>query len=136
MWGAEQDLGISYIRNWIPEIDLSKSRAFVRRWFDGEFPSTVLAPLEEAAHLQLSACAKSIHRAKAEGVALAVLVTHDWNVLLLREHFLGLRHEESGWPDFLDAVLVHERGSDLVLTYSDKQVEVPNVYSQGSDTFP
>ncbi len=38
-------------------------------------------------------------------------VAHDWNVLLLRERILGIRHEDAGWPDFLDGViLTHEKG--------------------------
>ena len=37
---------------------------------------------------------------------LLVLVTHDWNVMLVREAILGLTHEEVGWLDYLDGLLI------------------------------
>jgi hypothetical protein len=39
-----------------------------------------------------------------------MLVSHDWNVLTVREHLLGLMWEEHGWVDFLDGVVMRQEG--------------------------
>jgi hypothetical protein len=31
-------------------------------------------------------------------------VSHDWNILVLRELLLGVLHEDAGWLNFLDGL--------------------------------
>ncbi len=48
---------------------------------------------------------------------LVVDVTHDWNLMVLLEHFLGLTHEETGWPSYLDYILVERSCGGLTMRY-------------------
>jgi hypothetical protein len=89
---------------------------FVRAWFGGELPATVIQPLAVAAAGQLGALER---RLGADPGQLVIVVAHDWNVLLLREAFLGLRHEEIGWPPFLDGPLLRRRGDQLELRWRE-----------------
>lgn len=81
---------------------------FIRHWFDGRFNPAVIAPCHVTAEN---------HRRLAEAViadadpdTLTMLVTHDWDILTLRETFLKVRHEEVGWVDFLDGVAMARDG--------------------------
>ena len=56
---------------------------------------------------------------------LHVLVTHDWNVLSVREGFMGMRHERDGWPDFMDGVVVTRAGAQVCLRWAAHQVTIP-----------
>ncbi len=81
---------------------------FLRLWFDGRYPSDQIAPLARLASAQMSAVL-----AQLEGSPSPVVidVTHDWNLMLLREHYLGLRHEDADVPAYLDSVAVLRRGA-------------------------
>jgi len=75
--------------------------AYLRAWLDGVIPDDVLVAKREAGRGQLRAV---VELAPAAG-DLTVMVTHDWNIALLRETLLGLTHEAFGWPGFLDGIL-------------------------------
>jgi hypothetical protein len=81
---------------------------FLRLWFDGAYPPARIAPLSEAAGYEMR---QAIGHLDASTVPLSIGVTHDWNLLLLRERYLGLRHEEVGLPSYLDSVAVLRRGA-------------------------
>lgn len=88
---------------------------FLRDWFDGKLPADVLMPRREAALGQVAAVLE--HLAGAGGLrtdALHVFVSHDWNILLVREEMLGHRLEE-GWPHFLDGFALSVDGDDVVI---------------------
>jgi broad specificity phosphatase PhoE len=94
---------------------------FLRRWFDGVYSRREIAPLSEAAAYMLGRIRE--HLSVLRGPA-AVGVTHDWNLMLLRESYLGLRHEEVGVPAFLDSVALLERSGKLVLWSLGRTVEL------------
>lgn len=86
---------------------------FVTAWREGHLPATIIQPLADAAREQLG-CALEALRGAGPG-ELHILVTHDWNVLTVREATLGVRHEEAGWVDFLDGVVVVRNGEGIRL---------------------
>ena len=86
---------------------------FIRAWFDGELPSDVFEPRSAAARTQLAAVSEALRAPAADDVA-HVLVTHDWNLAIVREELLGVTPERT-WPEFLDGVVVSLDGDELVV---------------------
>lgn len=81
---------------------------FLRAWFEGELPPGVLHDPHHGAHLQLQALTR---RLTPDLRGLLVAVSHDWNIMLVREVFFRLRHEDVGWLHYLDGLtLVREPG--------------------------
>jgi len=119
------DLGGPYMRgdwDYVSRlIDQIGQDSFIRQWFDGILPEHVLMPLEEAALNQMAILAGQL----ANTGPSAINVTHDWNILILREWAFNLRHEDLGWPDFLDGVLAQRVNSSIHLCYHGKRAEIP-----------
>jgi len=86
--------------------------AFLRAWFDGTYPPRLIAPLAEAAAFEMK---EALSRLEDSPSPVTVAVTHDWNLLLLRERYLGLRHEDVGVPAYLDSVALLRRGESVAL---------------------
>lgn len=93
---------------------------FLRRWFDGALPASLVQPCTEAASDQVAAAVEVLDH--PERPRLAVLVSHDWNLMLVREHFFGVRHEDAGWIDFLDGVSIRRAAEGLALSYRGRVV--------------
>lgn len=101
--GVVDDLGSSYLRDpaRVAQAYLEGGREFVRAWFDGRVDDGIIAPCDVVARLQIDAMTSLLHRND-----VVVAVSHDWNIAALREHALGARFEDVGWPEFLDGVVV------------------------------
>ncbi len=84
---------------------------FLRAWFDGAYPPDRIASLDEAAAFEMK---EALRRLDDSPSPVALAVTHDWNLMLLRERYLGLRHEDVGVPAYLDSVAL--LGRDGVTT--------------------
>jgi broad specificity phosphatase PhoE len=123
--GILPELGGPYVLDLPATIRLSNElRArYPRAWFDGELPPGVAMPRDEASDLTLSGVDKVLRA--AEPRTLLVLVTHDWNVLLVRESVLSLRFEDVGWIDYLDGLLVVPTAEGLEVSWRDHQRQVP-----------
>jgi hypothetical protein len=80
---------------------------FMRAWFEGRFDPKCLLPTPQAADMVLSQVVSGL--SNADG-CLDIHVSHDWEVVLLREELLGVRYEDAGWVDYL---------SGLAFTMSD-----------------
>ncbi|HEY1100636.1 MAG TPA: histidine phosphatase family protein [Myxococcota bacterium] len=101
--GVVDSLGANYLRDpaRVAEEATKRGPVFVRDWFDGVFGDTVIAPCAEVAGglVEVFAGLLGQHR-------FVIGVSHDWNIAAVREHMLGLRYEDVGWPPFLDGVVV------------------------------
>jgi broad specificity phosphatase PhoE len=106
--GVVNDLGDTYLRDpaRVAEAYRLGGKEFIRAWFDGRIDGDVIAPCKDVATLQVDALRglMTVHRA-------VVAVSHDWNIAALREHALGARFEDVGWPEFLDGVVVRADGT-------------------------
>lgn len=78
--------------------------SFVRAWFGGRLSPGIVAEARAAARGLLDTALDEL--ARTPSGSLGLLVSHDWNVLLVRELYLGVRHEEVGWLDYLDGVVL------------------------------
>ncbi len=123
--GILPELGGPYVLDLAATVRLSNElRArYPRAWFDGELPPGVALPRDEASDLTLRAVA-SVLAAAAPGTLL-VLVTHDWNVLLVRESVLELRFEDVGWVDYLDGLLIVPVDEGLEVSWRDHRRALP-----------
>jgi hypothetical protein len=111
--GGDEVLTGSYIRSPEALVALADEMGprFVRAWLDGKVDPEVIAPIQDAARWHLEVVRRVLSRAAPHEAH--VLVTHDWNLLAVRESLLGLRHEEAGWPEFLDGPLFVPEGDRL-----------------------
>ncbi len=122
--GAHEALGIAYIRDRARAGRLSAEHGdhFVRLWFEGRVPADVVAPPRELAEQKLDFV--RAHWRSAGPGTLDLHVSHDWNVIALREHWTGVRHEEAGWLTFLDGVTFSPQGSGCRVRYRDVAREI------------
>ena len=79
---------------------LRHGRGFVRAWFDGDIDADVIDPSDIVAGRQIAALVEVLQQH-----SFVVAVSHDWNIAAVREHALGQRFEDHGWPQFLDGVV-------------------------------
>lgn len=86
-------------------------QGFVRAWFDGRLDPAVIDPCAVAAE-RLCGLMHARIAAAAPG-ELVIMVSHDWEIMTLRETFLGARHEAVGWADFLDGLVLARDGDVL-----------------------
>lgn len=77
---------------------------FVSEWFSGQVASTIITPPAKVAQNTLDYLLPLLSENDGPGRRLDLHVSHDWNLLVMREMLFGLRHEEAGWLDFLDGV--------------------------------
>jgi len=97
---------------------------FVRFWFSGEIPEDVVQPMELAVYNQLGFLKEHLRTERRPGV-VDIHVSHDWNVMLLREGIFGVRMEEVGIPQYLDGVLVFHKNGKLHASYREALKPVP-----------
>jgi hypothetical protein len=107
--GPMPEIGGPYILGKIEELPSIVGRfgfeRFLRKWFDGDLPDGLMLDLKKAAELQLKAFRASLDGEKSSHI----LVSHDWNIMLLREYFFRLKHEDIGTPGFLDGLGLYRR---------------------------
>ncbi|MHB9110220.1 MAG: histidine phosphatase family protein [Armatimonadota bacterium] len=92
-------------------------RDIIRGWFDGRLDPAMIDPCPVAAEKLLRVAEFAGDGAGAD--SLTVLVTHDWELLTLRETFLGVRHEEVGWVDFLDGLAMARDGEGWLIRWRE-----------------
>ncbi|HEY3353993.1 MAG TPA: histidine phosphatase family protein [Polyangia bacterium] len=118
-------LGGPYVRDVAGMVRLvgTLGARYARAWFDGEVPDSVMAPRDQVARQIVGVVADLVAAAAPD--ALLVLVTHDWNVMLVRESILGITHEEVGWLDYLDGLLVTRAGDGVDVDWHGRAARVP-----------
>jgi hypothetical protein len=118
------ELGGPYITgNWdavVAAIEKHGQTNFIRKWFDNELPGTLIMSLKQAAHVQLKILLDQLSSAQTSFLN----VTHDWNIMILREYFFKLRHEEIGIPDYLDGLFAYVSDGQLFLQYHEHEVKL------------
>jgi broad specificity phosphatase PhoE len=87
-----------------------QGHGFMRSWFIGQFDPDWISPTSEAADIVLAPLLQRMMEGEAD--QLDIHVSHDWEIMLLREELLGVRYEEAGWIDYLGSIHFsgHENG--------------------------
>ena len=92
---------------------------FFRDWFDGRVASGLIDSVESAARSMVGDAVTALGDAR-----FVALVSHDWNVMLLREHLFGLRHEEIGGVGYLEGVALVTTQRGVLACYGDRVVDL------------
>lgn len=129
--GPEDALGVDYI------IDLKEAgrltvqhgNHFVRLWLSGQVAPTVMRAAEQVAARKLAFLTRRLQEPCPHGRRLDVHVSHDWNIIVLRELVCGVRHEEAGWLNFLDGVAFSSVAAGLYAVYREHAVARPLPWS-------
>jgi hypothetical protein len=88
---------------------------FIRSWIEGEFSPDILMDAREVADRIFFCAIRGLTETGENNID--VLVTHDWNMYLLKEFGLGLTHEDHGEVDFLEGVVLFEKEGEIYLTH-------------------
>jgi hypothetical protein len=119
--GYLQELGGPYITgDWgaiVASIENQGHARFIRRWFDNELPPTLIMSLPDAAYIEFQILARQLTSSNVSSIN----VTHDWNIMIMREYFFNLKHEIIGDPDFLDGLYAFKSGEKIILRYHDNE---------------
>jgi hypothetical protein len=75
---------------------------FMRAWFDGKFHPEWIKPAPQAADMVLAPVLNALSDGGNDN--LDVHVSHDWELVLLREELLRVRYEEAGWIEYLEGM--------------------------------
>lgn len=124
--GAHEELGIDYIRDVAEAGRLSviHGEHFMRLWFEGRVPANVIDPVPHLAARKLDFVRRRLGEVAARPGTLDLHVSHDWNIILCREHFVGVRHEDAGWLTFLDGVTFSPATRGLRVAYREHAREI------------
>jgi broad specificity phosphatase PhoE len=125
MLGEDGRLGGPYMLNVPAALDKAGDlgHRFVREWFDGRICSSLLKSRRETAREQIATVDDHLGRAKQ---GLVVMVTHDWNLLAVREEFFGVRHEVDQWPGFMDGLIIWRSAEHIHIALGDAVATVPS----------
>ena len=125
--GEAEVLGVDYVADPAETARLATQHGdhFIRLWFSGEVGPKVIRTAEEIAGRKLTYFANHLRAPCLHGKRLDLHVSHDWNILTLRELLCGVRHEEVGWLDFLDGVAFTTEGGGIRAIYRDRAVKGP-----------
>jgi hypothetical protein len=96
---------------------------FVREWFDGRICSSLLKSRRKTALEQIATVDDHLCCAKQ---GLVVMVTHDWNLLAVREELFGLRHEDDRWPGFMDGLVIWRSTDHIHIALGDAVADLPS----------
>ena len=124
--GPREELGVDYILdlNEAGRLTIKHSDNFVRLWFTGQVPATVIRPAPGLAERKVNYLAARLREPNPQGRRLDLHVSHDWNIIILRELLLGVRHEDAGWLTFLDGVAFTPESERLRAFYRERAADV------------
>lgn len=117
--GAREEIGIDYI------VDLAEAGRltvlhgdhFVRLWVEGKIPPTVVRSPQSLTTLQTDFVGARLREPTGGGRRLDLHVSHDWNIMALREVLLQIRFEAAGWLTFLDGVTFTDDATGMRAIY-------------------
>jgi len=119
--GPRNCLGGSYLVDHTSALPLADQLGpkFVRTWFSGGISPAIIKSLSDALAEHTQYILSELGSSPAPAT-LDVHVTHDWNVMVIREGIFGICYEDVGWPDYLDGIVLHESNGRRIASYHDK----------------
>lgn len=119
----EPALGVDYILDMAEAGLLSDLHGehFVRLWISGEISQAVIRETSTIVETKMSYLIGKLEEPNSGGRRLDLHVSHDWNILIMREHVLGVRLEDAGWAMFLDGMAFSISAGQLISVYRDQR---------------
>lgn len=129
--GPDDALGVDYIMDLTEagRLTVQHGNHFVRLWFSGQVAPTVIRAPEQIAARKLAFLTQRLQEQSPRGRRLDLHVSHDWNIIVLRELVCGVPHEEAGWLNFLDGVAFSPTAGGLSAVYREHRVTKPLPWS-------
>ncbi|KQM11210.1 hypothetical protein AOA80_10080 [Methanomassiliicoccales archaeon RumEn M1] len=130
--GPERNLCAPYMKD---ESCLARAaqvgKGFIREWFEGQLDEEWILDTAAAADMVMAPIVERLQEPGGEG-RLDIHVSHDWEISLLREELFGLRHEDVGWPPFLDGILFRADGGKIKVMYNSHETSFKMVNGRRS----
>ena len=104
--GPQEALGVSYIQDLAEAGHMHHKHGddFIRLWFTGQVPTSIILSPDGIATRKIVHVSQHLAEETSHGRRLDLHVSHDWNIIIMRELLLGVQHEQAGWLNFLDGV--------------------------------
>ncbi len=96
---------------------------FMRAWFNGEIDKEWILPAPVASDKVLRPILERL--ADPNGTTrLDIHVSHDWEVILLRDTLFGTRYEQDGWIGYLDGIVFIRDGPKVLARWGELHTEI------------
>jgi len=120
--GPTSFLGGSYLIDVDKALDKADELGseFIRAWFDGELSQNMLKPLKDSTEEHLMHLVKDLKSLESED-SVSLYITHDWNTMVIREGLFSLKHEDIGFPDFMDGFVFTKDSEGIFAYYKTKE---------------
>jgi len=86
-------------------LDAGEWAKFFRNWFEGKYSPDIIEDASQAAQTSLNALLELLQEPSAGG---NICISHDINLFLIKEYYLGLRPEDNEYIQFLEGVILYE----------------------------
>jgi hypothetical protein len=110
----------------VSEMEKIGGMKFVRKWLDGDVENPIMTDPRKVAARTVKGIIDSKKRKTSGQNTIDIHVTHDLNVLSVKEILLGIRVEDVGWPNYLGGILfIHcSDRMGLICEHSSKKVRI------------
>lgn len=98
--------------------------SFIRKWIDGGIPEDVIMSPYSASFHMLEFLKQLL---VSEKPVINICITHDWNMYLMREIFLGLMQEDAGEVAFLEGIAIYEKGGELFMAGKGVERQITDI---------
>ncbi|MBW1848699.1 MAG: histidine phosphatase family protein [Deltaproteobacteria bacterium] len=90
------------------------SLSFIRSWLDGDFSSELIDNPVDSAQKIVGFAKEKLTESLEDHID--IFVSHDWNLYLVKEVFLGLKHEDYGNVEYLEGVVLYAQNGNIYIT--------------------
>ena len=115
---VSKDISPFYVVDFTKVIEIileQETPVFIRNWLNNEFPESTIMNAKAAATRMFSLMINNFQELPEN--TFDIFVTHDWNMYLLKELGLGLRHEDYGNIEYLEGIVLFEKEDRLFITH-------------------
>lgn len=87
---------------------------FIRDWLDGKIAPEIMLDSEDSSGRVINFLVKRLNETAENHINICV--SHDMVLFTLKEHALGLRHEDVGIPEYLEGVIIYNDNNEIYIT--------------------
>ncbi len=98
---------------------------FIRYWFEGNISTDIIDRRDNAAKEIVAFLTTELKELPENHINLTI--SHDWNMYLIKESFLGLKHEDTGNVEYLEGAVIYEENDQMYIAHHQCEPEVLNV---------
>ncbi|WP_455364295.1 histidine phosphatase family protein [[Eubacterium] cellulosolvens] len=117
LMGVRDFLGVPFIdfQSILDQVKPIGFSTFTRRWLNSQLDVKIIDDPRKAFRKMINGIVSTLTENDRDSIDL--YVSHDWNLLLIKEFFLGIKHEDAGLPDYLDGVILIYKEGTITAVY-------------------